>query len=86
MLFRSLRLPLWGCLGLAGTASIVAFVLIASALFLTGTGLWGAYSPWWWAFPEYLLYARDEPTVWDWLEASAGASGGLLLLVTGIIA
>ena len=73
-----IRLPLWGGLGLAGTAILTAFVLIASALFLTGTQLWGIYSnPWALAWPEYLIYARDEPTVWGWLVDSAAASSAL---------
>ena len=80
-----IRLPLWARLSLAGTAIFAAFVLIASALFLTGTGLWGVYNnPWPLAWPEYLIYARDDSIVWGWLEASAMTAGVLVLVIAGI--
>ena len=80
-----IRLPLWARLSLAGAAIFGAFVLIASALFLTGTGLWGVYNnPWPLAWPEYLIYARDASIVWGWLEASAITAGVLVLVIAGI--
>jgi type IV secretion system protein VirD4 len=80
-----LRLPIWARLSLTGAIVLAAFDLVASALYLISTGLWGAYdNPWPLAFPEYLIYARDNPDVWYWLKASAIAAT-LLLLLAGIV-
>ena len=79
------RLPLGARLGLAAALTLSVFIPLASALFLTGTGLWGYYGPWWWAFPEYLLYGRNLPGASDWLLDSAATAGFLIVFAGAVL-
>jgi type IV secretion system protein VirD4 len=79
-------MPIWVRIVIAGTVSGCAFVVAASALFLTGAGLWGAYgSPFPLAWPEYLIYARGNPIAAQWLLASAVPATALPLAVLIIV-
>ena len=57
-----------------------AWTLIASLVFLLGTGLIGSFShpfyQWW----TYFFLARDNPIVATWLDVSGGAATALLVV------
>ena len=60
--------------------AVTAWTLIASLVFLLGTGLIGSFShpfyQWW----TYFFLARDNPIVATWLEASGAAATALLVV------
>ena len=83
---QSLRAPLLRATLLAGTA-LAVFTPLASGAFLWGAGLWDAYPyQWWCAWWFYLLYAREDPIVAQWLLVSGLPAAVLPLAIAGIIA
>ena len=69
---------------LAGTGlSFAVFTVLATVLFLIGTGLQGAYAHPFWQWWLYALYYSDNPDVHTWLEVSGVPAAILPLVAAG---
>ena len=69
---------------LAGTGLYFAvFTVLATVLFLIGTGLQGAFAHPFWQWWLYALYYSDNPVVHTWLERSGVPAAILPLLAAG---
>jgi hypothetical protein len=69
---------------LAGAGLYLAvFTVLATVLFLIGTGLQGAYADPFWQWWLYALYDADDPPVRFWLEVSGVSAAILPLFAAG---
>ena len=69
---------------LAGTGLYLAvFTVLATVLFLIGTGLQGAFAHPFWQWWLYALYYSDNPVVHTWLERSGVPAAILPLVAAG---
>lgn len=75
---RSAVVSLKICIGL--TLALAGWTVIASLVFLLGTGLFGSFErpfyQWW----PYFFYGRDNPVVVQWLKIGAGVASAFLVV------
>jgi type IV secretion system protein VirD4 len=62
---------------------LVVFTVLATVLFLIGTGLQGVFAHPFWQWWLYALYYSDNPNVHSWLEISGAPAAVLPLIAAG---
>jgi hypothetical protein len=72
--------PLWLWIAGAAAAFLAAFTVLASLIFLAGTGLLGAFTLPLWQWWLYLYLYGSDPVVWPWLLISGVSAAALLIL------
>ena len=73
--------PRWAAWGLAGAAYLISAPMIASGVFVAWGGLYGVFTPWYLAWPVYLIEAGDDPVIERWLFMTGMVGFMLPLLV-----
>lgn len=79
------KTTLWAGWGLAGAAYLISAPMIASGVFVAWGGLYGVFTPWYLAWPVYLIEARADPVIERWLFMTGMVGFTLPLLVAAAV-